>query len=99
MTIVEQVRPIASLDAEYNNYRHDSITLAWEERRQGHGRRTSDSGIEFAISLPDGVVLKGGDCFLLENEKTVVAVKEAVQPVYVIRPKTPQEWAYYAYHV
>src|SRR5204863_9640696 len=72
---------------------------ASEERRQGHGRRTSDSGIEFAISLPDGVVLKGGDCFLLENEKTVVAVKEAVQSVYVIRPKTPQEWAYYAYHV
>jgi urease accessory protein UreE len=26
-------------------------------------------------------------------------VREAAEPVYVIRPKTPQEWAYYAYQV
>ena len=24
---------------------------------------------------------------------------EAPEPVYVVRPRTPQEWAYYAYHV
>ncbi len=99
MTIVEQVRPILALGSEYSSYRRDTITLAWEDRRQGHGRRRSDSGIEFAISLPGGTVLKNGDCFVLDPEKAIIAVQEAVQPVYVIRPKTLQEWAYYAYHV
>ena len=99
MTIVEQVRPILALGSEYSSYRRDTITLAWEDRRQGHGRRRSDSGIEFAISLPGGTVLKNGDCFVLDPEKKIIAVQEAVQPVYVIRPKTLQEWAYYAYHV
>ncbi len=99
MTIVEQVRPILALGSEYSSYRRDTITLVWEDRRQGHGRRRSDSGIEFAISLPGGTVLKNGDCFVLDPEKAIIAVQEAVQPVYVIRPKTSQEWAYYAYHV
>ena len=99
MTIVEQVRPILALGSEYSSYRRDTITLAWEDRRQGHGRRRSDSGIEFAISLPGGTVLKNGDCFVLDPEKAIIAVQEALQPVYVIRPKTSQEWAYYAYHV
>jgi len=99
MTIVEQVRPILALGSEYSSYRRDTITLAWEDRRQGHGRRRSDLGIEFAISLPGGTVLKNGDCFVLDPEKAIIAVQEAVQPVYVIRPKTLQEWAYYAYHV
>jgi urease accessory protein len=99
MTIVEQVQPVAALGSQYTSYRRDTITLAWEDRRQGHGRRTSDSGVEFAISLPAGIVLKQGDCFILDDEKTIVAVAEAVQAVYVIRPKTAQEWAYYAYHV
>ncbi len=44
-------------------------------------------------------MLRHGDCFVLDPEKAVVAVHEAVQPVFVIRPKTSQEWAYYAYHV
>ena len=99
MTIVEQVRPIAELASEYSGYIRDTITLSWDDRRQGHGRRTSDSGVEFAISLSAGIVLKDGDCFVLDVEKTVVVVQEAVQPVYIIRPRTPQEWAYYAYQV
>src|SRR6266704_482462 len=99
MTIVEQVRPILAIGSEYSNYRRDTITLAWDDRRQGHGRRKSDSGIEFAISLPDGTVLKNDDCFVLNPERAIVAVREAVQPVYVIRPRTSREWAYYAYHV
>ena len=73
--------------------------MTWEDRRQGHGKRKSDSGLEFAISLPNGLVLKDGDCLVLDAEKTVVKVREASEPVYLIRPKTPQEWAFYAYHV
>ena len=97
--IVAQVHSILDLGPEYSAYKRDTITLAWEDRRQGHGRRKSDAGVKFAISLPDGTVLKAGDCFVLEPEQTIVAVQEAVEHVFVIRPRTAQEWAYYAYQV
>ena len=38
MTIVEQVRSILKLGLEYSAYKRDTITLAWEDRREGHGR-------------------------------------------------------------
>jgi urease accessory protein len=99
MTIVEEIRPVVKLGPDYAAYKRDKITLTWDDRRQGHGRRQSDSGVEFAISLPAGTILKNGDCFILDLERTIVAVEEAVEPVLVIRPKTSQEWAYYAYQV
>jgi urease accessory protein len=97
MTIVEQVHTAAQ--PANSAYKQDTITLSWEERRQGHGKRRSDAGLEFAISLPNGTVLKGGDCLILDAEQTVIKVQEACEPVYIVRPKTPQDWAYYAYHV
>jgi urease accessory protein len=99
MTIVEQVTPASALGAQYASFDRDSITLTWDDRRQGHGKRQSDRGTEFAISLPNGTILKDGDCFVLRDANTIIEVREASEPVYVIRPKTPQEWAYYAYHV
>jgi urease accessory protein len=99
MVVVERAIPLSELDTQQSNYRRDTITLTWEDRRKGHGRRTSDSQVEFAISLPIGTVLKGGDCLVLDDAKTAVVVQEALEPVYVVQPKTPQEWAYYAYHV
>jgi urease accessory protein len=99
MTVVEQICPASALPPEFQQFKHDSITLTWEDRRRGHGKRRSDSGLEFAISLPYGTLLKGRDCFVLVPEKTVVEVREASEAVYVVKPKTPQEWAYYAYHV
>jgi urease accessory protein UreE len=99
MTIVEQIIPAAGIDAKYTGYRRETLTLTWEQRRQGHGRRMSDAGLEFAISLPGGTVLKGGDSMVLEPERTIVRIQEAPEPVYVVRPKTSQDWAYYAYHV
>jgi len=99
MTVVEQIVPVGQIGARYDGYRRDTITLTWEERRQGHGRRQSDAGLEFAISLPGGTILKEGDCMILEPERTIVRICEAPEPVYVVRPKTPHDWAYYAYHV
>jgi len=99
MTVVEQIVPVGQIGARYDGYRRDTITLTWEERRQGHGRRQSDGGLEFAISLPGGTILKEGDCMILEPERTIVRICEAPEPVYVVRPKTPHDWAYYAYHV
>lgn len=99
MTIVENIQPQSTLDSKYREYRRETITLTWDDRRQGHGRRRSDAGTEFAISLPGGTVLKAGDCLVLDAEQVVVAVREAVEPVYVICPKTEHEWAYYAYQI
>lgn len=99
MTIVEKILSPADVKKNFEGYRRDTLTLTFEDRRQGHGRRRSDSGIEFAISLPSGALLKGGDCMVLEPERTIVQVQEATEAVYIVRPHTPQEWAYYAYHV
>ena len=99
MTIVEEVQSAAEAGAASVGYRHDTLTLTFEERRRGHGKRRSDGGMEFAISLPTGTVLKRGDCLLLAQEQTIVEVREAPEAVYVVQPKTPQEWAYFAYHV
>ena len=99
MTVVEQIVPVEDISPRYEGYRRETLTLTWDERRQGHGKRRSDAGLEFAISLPGGTVLKGGDCMILEPERTIVRIQEAPEPVYIVRPKTPQEWAYYAYHV
>ena len=99
MTVVENVTVASALTTDERAFQRDAITLTWEERRQGHGKRKSEAGIEFAISLPSGAILKEGDCLVLATERTVVTVHEATERVYVIRPKTQQEWAYYAYHV
>jgi len=99
MTVVEKTQSAAEADATSSGYRRDTLTLTFEDRRQGHGKRRSDGGVEFAISLPTGTVLKGGDCLVLAPDQIVVIVQEAPEAVYVVHPKTPQEWAYYAYHV
>src|SRR4051812_34728513 len=99
MTVVEQIQSAAEVDAAFPGYRRDTLTLTFEDRRQGHGKRRSDGGLEFAISLPAGIVLKQSDYLVLGAEETVIAIEEAPEAVYVVRPKTPQEWAYYAYHV
>ena len=99
MTVVEHTLSSAQIDSRFEGYRQDTLTLTWEDRRQGHGRRRSDSGVEFAVSLPSGTILKGGDCLILDAERTIVRVRETPEPVYIVRPGTNQEWAYYAYHV
>jgi len=99
MTVVEYITSLTELSSDQRDFRRDAITLTWDERRQGHGKRKSDSGVEFAISLPSGAILREGDCLVLTGERTLVIVQEAKERVYVIRPTTPQEWAYYAYHV
>ena len=99
MTIVDKTISSEEIGHELADYRRDTLTLTWEDRRQGHGRRRSDGGVEFAISLPTGTVLKGGDGLVLPAERTIVVVKEAVEAVFIIHPHTPQEWAYYAYQV
>ena len=80
-------------------YAADTITLGWEERRRARGRRRSDGGVEFATALDRGTVLRAGDCFVLAPIATVVTVVERPEAVFVIEPRTPSEWALFAYHI
>jgi len=86
-------------DAIPAGFARDTITLGWEERTRVHGRRVSDGGVEFATSLPRGTVLREGDAFVLDEERVVVTVRERAEPVFVITPRSPREWALFAYHI
>ena len=80
-------------------YARDVITLGWEERLKARGRRTSDTGLEFATALPRGAVLRAGDCLILDEARVIVTVAEREEPVFVIRPASPEEWGLFAYHI
>jgi urease accessory protein UreE len=99
MVVIDTIVPLSGLDSKRSGYARDTITLTWDVRRQGHGRRKSDSGLEFAVSLPGGTVLKADDCLVLDSHERVVVVREALEPVYVIHPRTSHEWAYCAYQI
>ena len=95
MTVIERVH-CGDVPA---GFRTDTLTAGWEDRARAHGRRTSDGGVEFAMSLPRGTVLREGDSFVLDDERVVVTVRERAEPVFVIEPRTAAEWALFAYHI
>ena len=99
MTIVERVYREPDLPMGARDYARDAITLGWEDRTHVHGRRRTDGGVEFGTSLPRGTVLRQGDCFVLEDPNLIVAIVERPEPVFVVEPRTPQEWALFAYHI
>lgn len=77
----------------------DTLTLGWEDRLRVHGRRRSDQGVEFGLSLPRGTVLKEGDRLLLEPLRRLVRVREAEEAVCVMAPENPREAAWIAYQI
>jgi urease accessory protein len=80
-------------------FARDTVTLGWEDRTHVRGRRWTDGGVEFGTSLPRGTVLRAGDCFVLDDLHLVVTVVERDEPVFLVEPRTAQEWAMYAYHI
>ena len=99
MTVVDKTFREDDLPEPAGTYSRDTITLGWEDRIHAHGRRQSDAGVEFALALPRGSVLHAGDCFALDEARAVVMVVERPEPVFVIEPRSPSEWALYAYHI
>lgn len=97
--IVEQIYRAGTLPESASSYTRDTIVLGWEDRVQAHGRRLSDGGVEFGTSLPRGTVLRADDCFVLDDLRTIVAVVERPEAVFVITPRTSQEWGLFAYHI
>jgi urease accessory protein len=99
LPIARAIHRADDLPAAARVYASDTVTLGWEERIRARGRRRSDGGIEFGTALDRGTVLRAGDCFVLEPISTVVTVVERPEAVFVIEPKTPSEWALFAYHI
>ena len=99
MTIVERVFKEPDLPESSRAFARDTVTLGWEDRTHVHGRRRTEGGVEFGTSLPRGTVLRQGDCFVLDDSHLIVAIVERPEPVFVIEPRTPQEWALFAYHI
>ena len=99
MTVVERVWHEGGIPDGARGYARDTITLGWEDRTHVHGRRRTDGGVEFGTSLPRGSILRAGDCFVLDEPRLIVAIVERPEPVFVIEPRTPQEWALFAYHL
>ncbi len=97
--VIEQTLREDALPGPSRGYARDTITLGWEDRLHVRGRRRSDGGVGFGLWLPQGTMLRGGDCLVVEEAKTVVVVMERPEPVFLIEPRTPQEWGLYAYHI
>jgi urease accessory protein UreE len=43
--------------------------------------------------------MRAGDWLVIESARALVEVVERPEPVYVIEPRTPQEWGLFAYHI
>jgi urease accessory protein len=99
MNVIEHLYGSTDLPEATRSYARDTLTLGWEDRTHARGRRRTDGGVEFATSLPRGTVLRAGDCFVLDKPQLVVTVVEQPEPVFVIQPRAPAEWALYAYHI
>lgn len=99
MDLVTEVFPWEKLCTRYPEFSRDTLTLPWEERCRSHSRRSTDSGVAFALSLDSGSVLSAGSGMLLESQKLLVEVCEAEEAVYSITPASAQEAAYLAYQI
>ena len=97
--VIEKTHREEALPATTRGYARDTMTLGWEDRLQVHGRRQSDGGVAFGLSLPRGTILRGGDCLVVDEAKAVVVVVERPEPVFFIEPRTPPEWGLFAYHI
>jgi urease accessory protein len=99
LIVVEQIHRKDTLPATARRYTRDTMTLGWEDRLRVHGRRQSDGGVTFGLHLTRGTILRGGDCLVLDEAKTIVVVAERPESVFLIEPRTPQEWGLFAYHI
>ena len=99
MIVIEQIHREDTLPPTTRGYARDTLTLGWDDRVRVHGRRRSDGGIAFGLFLPRGTILRDGDCLVIDEAKTIVVVVERPEPVFVIEPRTPQEWGLFAYHI
>jgi urease accessory protein len=78
--------------------RIERIYLDAESMAKAHQRARTDLGTEVGISLPRGIVLNPGDVLALNEERAIV-VEGVEEDVFVIRPRTPLQWALAGFHL
>jgi urease accessory protein len=81
-----------------NSPHQDTLTLAFHMRQKSRLRARLDSGVEVAIQLPRGHVLRGGDR-LLAGDGGVVLVAAKPETVSTVRSDDSQRLARAAYHL
>jgi urease accessory protein len=76
----------------------DRLLLPFERRQKSRQRAKLASGIEVAIDLPRGQVLRGGDLLVASDDRVVEVVAES-ETVIHIEGSSPQALARAAYHL
>lgn len=99
LPVAREIHRLDALPGQASAYLRDTITLGWEERLKARARRVSDGGAEFGAALARGTMLREGDCFVIDQLHRVVTVIERAEPVFVIAPRSPEEWGRYAYQI
>jgi urease accessory protein len=99
LPIARTVHRVDALPPAAAIYARDQVTLGWEGRRRTRGRRISDHGVEFGVVLDRGVVVRSGDCFVLDEAATIVEVVEQPEAVFVLEPANAAEAALWAYQI
>jgi urease accessory protein UreE len=97
--VADAIYRAETLPATARTFARDTIVLGWEERQKTRGRRVSDGGVEFGMSLPRGSVLRAGDCLVIGPAHAIVEIVERLEPAFLIEPQTPAEWGLFAYHI
>lgn len=99
MIVVNNFLEATAIPNEFNSFESHTLTLNWEVRQKSHARLTTDQGQPFAISLPAGTVLQEGMVFVLNEARCLVALIEQPEPVYVLKPDSPKQWAQFAFQI
>ncbi|MDP2247044.1 MAG: urease accessory protein UreE [Nitrosomonadales bacterium] len=76
----------------------DYVALPFDQRKKSRLRVTLQSGVEAALFLERGSILRGGDCLRAEDGR-VVQVKAAEQPVMDVTAMSAKALTCAAYHL
>ena len=76
----------------------DQLELPFERRQKSRLRVLLKSGLEAALLLDRGSILRGGDLLLAEDGR-VLQIIAAAQPVHHVEAATPQALMRAAYHL
>jgi urease accessory protein len=76
----------------------DRLVLPFDLRQKSRQRVRLESGVEAALQLERGTILRGGDCLLGDDGRTVLVVA-APEPVLLVSCATPRELTCAAYHL
>lgn len=90
LKIAERIREATTVD--------ERLALPFDLRQKSRLRVTLESGLEAALMLDRGTILRGGD-LLVADDGRVIQIVAAGQPVMLVTAATPQALTRAAYHL